>query len=229
MTIGISTQSCTKSSATEILPDGVTIETPTGNVRLKVVTDKIIRVSASPDSEFPDDASLVALPVNEIPEFSVTQTDDSVYLTTSQLKAAVDKHSGAVTFLDKSGKKILQESDGSRSFKPITVEGTDGYTVTQSFLSLDDDEGIYGLGQHQSNEFNYKGKNEELFQYNTKVSIPFVVSTGNYGILWDSYSLCRWGNPDDYSQPYKRRPQSRSEPATRLQLLRFKSCLRRRD
>ena len=200
MTIGISTQSCTKSSATEILPDGVTIETPTGNVRLKVVTDKIIRVSASPDSEFPDDASLVALPVNEIPEFSVTQTDDSVYLTTSQLKAAVDKHSGAVTFLDKSGKKILQESDGSRSFKPITVEGTDGYTVTQSFLSLDDDEGIYGLGQHQSNEFNYKGKNEELFQYNTKVSIPFVVSTGNYGILWDSYSLCRWGNPDDYSQ-----------------------------
>lgn len=200
LTIGISTQSCTKSSATEILPDGVTIETPTGNVRLKVVTDKIIRVSASPDSEFPDDASLVALPVNEIPEFSVTQTDDNVYLTTSQLKAAVDKHSGAVTFLDKSGKKILQESDGSRSFKPITVEGTDGYTVTQSFLSLDDDEGIYGLGQHQSNEFNYKGKNEELFQYNTKVSIPFVVSTGNYGILWDSYSLCRWGNPDDYSQ-----------------------------
>ena len=81
LTIGISTQSCTKSSATEILPDGVTIETPTGNVRLKVVTDKIIRVSASPDSEFPDDASLVALPVNEIPEFSVTQTDDSVYLT----------------------------------------------------------------------------------------------------------------------------------------------------
>ncbi|MDE5922095.1 MAG: alpha-xylosidase, partial [Muribaculum sp.] len=58
----------------------------------------------------------------------------------------------------------------------------------------------YGLGQHQSNEFNYKGKNEELFQYNTKVSVPFVVSTDNYGILWDSYSLCRWGNPKDYSQ-----------------------------
>ena len=82
-----------------------------------------------------------------------------------------------MTFLDKNGKKILQENDESRSFKPITVEGTGGYTVTQSFLSLDDNEGIYGLGQHQSNEFNYKGKNEELFQYNTKVSIPFVVST----------------------------------------------------
>lgn len=85
-------------------------------------------------------------------------------------------------------------------FSPIEVEGTKGYTVRQVFESLSEDEGIYGLGQHQSDEFNYKGKNEELFQYNTKVSVPFVVSTDNYGILWDSYSLCRWGNPDGYKQ-----------------------------
>ena len=45
-----------------------------------------------------------------------------------------------------------------------------------------------------------KGKNEDLFQYNTKVSIPFVLSNKNYGILWDSYSFCRFGNPDDYLQ-----------------------------
>lgn len=45
-----------------------------------------------------------------------------------------------------------------------------------------------------------KGKNEDLFQYNTKVSVPFVISNKNYGILWDSYSYCRWGNPDDYLQ-----------------------------
>ena len=55
-------------------------------------------------------------------------------------------------------------------------------------------------GQHQADEFNYKGKNEELFQYNTKVSVPFIVSNKNYGVLLDSYSLCRFGNPNDYSQ-----------------------------
>ena len=43
-------------------------------------------------------------------------------------------------------------------------------------------------------------KNEELYQYNTKVSVPFVVSNLNFGILWDSYSLGRWGNPQDYMQ-----------------------------
>ena len=30
--------------------------------------------------------------------------------------------------------------------------------------------------------------------------MPFVVSTDNYGILWDSYSLCRFGNPEPYRQ-----------------------------
>ena len=45
-----------------------------------------------------------------------------------------------------------------------------------------------------------KGKNEDLFQYNTKVSVPFVLSNKNYGILWDSYSYCRFGNPNDYLQ-----------------------------
>ena len=30
--------------------------------------------------------------------------------------------------------------------------------------------------------------------------MPFVISNKNYGILWDSYSYCRWGNPEDYLQ-----------------------------
>ena len=42
-------------------------------------------------------------------------------------------------------------------------------------------------------------KNEDLFQYNTKVSVPFVIAR-NYGMLWDSYSYCRFGLPDDYLQ-----------------------------
>ena len=65
------------------------------------------------------------------------------------------------------------------------------------------DEAFYGLGQHQAEDFNYKGINEELYQYNTKVSIPFVISNKNYGLLWDSYSYCRWGNPNDYQQLHR--------------------------
>ena len=170
---------------------GVVVSTSNGDVRLKVIDEKIIRVSATPNDSFPEDASLVVLPTKGTPEYTVTATDGNVNITTSEIKAVVSEKTGAVTFYDKTGKKILQEKQNGRTFNGISVDGTDGYTVRQIFESLNDDEGLYGLGQHQANEFNYKGKNEELFQYNTKVSVPFIVSTDNYGILWDSYSLCR--------------------------------------
>ena len=189
---------CTAAGAFEAVPDGISVATPGGSVRLKVVGDKIIRVSASPEKSFPADSSLIVIPQESKPRYKTGEKGRYAWVETSAVKATVDKKTGEVTFFDNKGKKILQEAE--RTFKPITVENTDAYTVSQRFRSLDDNEGIYGLGQHQSNEFNYKGKNEELFQYNTKVSVPFVVSTGGYGILWDSYSLCRWGNPEDYSQ-----------------------------
>ena len=148
--------------------NGVVVHTTEANVRLKVINDKIIRVSATPANDFAEDASLVVIPVTGHTKYDVTEKNGDVSLTTSQVKAVVSGKTGAVTFFDKSGKKILQENENGRTFTPINVEGTDGYTVRQTFESLNDNEGIYGLGQHQANEFNYKRKNEELFQYNTK-------------------------------------------------------------
>ena len=169
-------------------------------VRLQVLDDKIIRVSATPDKKFVADNSLVTVPQKEKAEYTITETDSTVSVVTSEVTATVFLSTGDIKFYDKAGKLIVSEAPDGRHFDPIEVEGTKGYTVRQIFESLDDDEGIYGLGQHQSDEFNYKGLNEELFQYNTKVSVPFVVSTDNYGILWDSYSLCRFGNPEPYKQ-----------------------------
>ncbi|MDE6582009.1 MAG: DUF5110 domain-containing protein [Duncaniella sp.] len=179
------------------LPDGVEFTTDGVKTRLQVVTPEIIRVSSTP-AEFAADSSLIVLPREKGRYKLLTATPDNITLETAKLVVKVDMEDGAVRFYDSKGKLLLKEADGGKSFTPITVEGTDAYTVSQTFDSPDDDEGIYGLGQHQANEFNYKGKNEALFQYNTKVSVPFVVSTGNYGLLWDSYSLCRWGNPGDY-------------------------------
>lgn len=179
------------------LPDGVEYVAEGVKTRLRVVTPEIIRVSSSP-GEFPPDSSLIVLPRERIPDHCLETSKNHIILSTTKIYALVDIDNGVVSFHDKAGKLILKEARAGRCFTPITVEGTAGYTVSQIFESLNDNEGIYGLGQHQANEFNYKGKNESLFQYNTKVSMPFVVSTDNYGLLWDSYSLCRWGNPSDY-------------------------------
>ena len=169
-------------------------------VRLQVVRENIIRVSATPDGAFADPASLVVLPQQGTTEFTVSQDNDTVTVATSYINASVATTTGEVWFTDTDGNLLLREQiDGGKHFTPIEAGGTRGYTIRQVFESPDD-EAFYGLGQHQSDEFNYKGKSEELYQYNTKVSVPFVVSSKKYGLLLDSYSLCRFGSPDGYKQ-----------------------------
>lgn len=166
-------------------------------VRLMVAAPEIIRVSAVPQGEdFSNRESLCALPVQDSTKYEVTQTAFGWIIDTDKLSVRVEKSDGRVSFFDKEGNLLTGEDD--RSFERKTVGEENGWTVRQTFSSPDD-EAFYGLGQHQADEWNYKGKNEELFQYNTKISIPFIVSSRHYGILWDSYSFCRWGDPRDYA------------------------------
>ena len=188
------------------LADGIIVnidqEQPTDvrKVRLQVMGDKLIRVSATPENQFSDRESLIIVPQEEKASFTVEDAEKAVSIVTSEVKAIVDKTTGEVKFTDLEGNVILAENQGGgKTFTPIEVEGKKQYSVRQVFESPAD-EAFYGLGQHQADEFNYKGKNEELFQYNTKVSVPFIVSNKGYGLLWDSYSLARFGNPDDYKQ-----------------------------
>ncbi|OFY66483.1 MAG: alpha-xylosidase [Bacteroidetes bacterium RBG_13_43_22] len=174
----------------------------TRKIKLDVINDRIIHVVASPVNGFSDDKSLIIAENRNLtlPVFRVKGNNDSVTVSTSEINARVSLSSGQIVFYDKNYNTILKEPEyGGKSFKPFSVEGTDGYSLHQVFESPED-EAFYGLGQHQSDEFNYKGLNEILYQYNTKVSIPFVVSNKNYGLLWDNYSLTKFGDPRDYSQ-----------------------------
>ncbi len=182
--------------------NGVIISTKDGkeNVRLEVVSAKIVRVSATPNAEFSTRASLIVLDQQPFTDYTVADNDESVVVTTAELVVTVNKATGEVVFADTEGNVILAEKQGGgREYAEFDDSGEAALSVRQVWQS-DDDEAIYGLGQHQADEFNYKGKNEELFQYNTKISIPFFVSSKNYGVLWDNYSLSRYGNSKDYMQ-----------------------------
>ena len=145
-----------------------------------------------------------------------------VYVKAKNVWVRVSKESGRIAFFNGNGIPLAQEApdrpgEGSgKQFWDFTVPDRElgikgGVQPTEEQkhglswqLTFSPDgsrnESFYGLGQHQSEEFNMRGKNEDLFQYNTKVSIPFVLSTKNYGLLWDAYSYCRFGNPHDYLQ-----------------------------
>ena len=166
-------------------------------LRLQVAGPELVRVSASPDGAMHDRASLVVVPQAKFRDFRVSEQEGEVRVQTAALTAAVNVRNGAVRFLDADGNVLL---DGSRmGFSPVSVEGKDAFSTRVSFDSPAD-EAFYGLGQHQSGELNHKGRSEELFQYNTKVSLPVVVSTRGYGLLFDAYSYSRWGNSEPYRQ-----------------------------
>ena len=169
-------------------------------IRLQVIDDRIIHVSATSEKGFSNQKSLIIVPQSTSrTQFSVEERNDTLTLQTESLRVDVLQTTGEVAFADKNGNAILHENKGGgKTLTPVTVEGTPGYYLRQVFESPDD-EAFYGLGQHQSDEFNYKGKNEVLLQYNTKVSVPFIISNKNYGILWDNYSLSRFGDPREYA------------------------------
>ena len=183
-------------------------------IKVEAVTDKIIRVRATAENQFPQKQSLIVVPQEGKKIHSSIATEgNTITLTTKELRTAIDRTTGRISFYDKNGKLLLKEAQSGTSIKPFRVPEREigvaqrplsetelnGYTWQLSFDSPKE-EAFYGLGQHQSGDMNYKGKNEDLFQYNTKVSTPFVVSNRGYGILWDSYSYCRFGKPEEYRQ-----------------------------
>ena len=183
-------------------------------IRLQVVNDRIIRVQATAEQGFRSKQSLIIVPQKSKAQYKVEEQGDDLIITTAAMRAVLNEATGQITFYDLKDQVLLKEvAQGGKTFKPFTVPdreiGVDIAKVPEAqkhgwswraLFDSPDNEAFYGLGQHQSEELNMKGKNEDLFQYNTKVSVPFVISNKNYGILWDSYSYCRWGNPDDYLQ-----------------------------
>ena len=179
--------------------DGVLItptQGPAKRVRLQVMSDRIVRVTAMPaDTLQPQSLAVVAQPQADT-KFSVESKDGKVTLKTSQVTAEVTMATGVVNFVDANGKTILGERDRG-TFEPVKADDKELYRVHQLF-NPGTDEAFYGLGQHQNAVMNYNGEDVELAQHNMDIAVPFVLSSRNYGLLWDTNSVTRFGDPKPY-------------------------------
>ncbi len=170
---------------------------PEKKVELKVYGDGLIRVieSDKADPKLPESIQVIAAPAKS--GFQVGEADGVVTLNTPKLSASIRLADGNISFKDASGASILTE-EASGKFAATQAEGKPFVRVTQQF-NKGTDEGFYGLGQHQNGQMNYNGEDVELAQYNFVVAVPFVVSTRNYGVLWDNNGISRFGNPKPYA------------------------------
>ena len=174
-------------------------EPKAGMLKIEVISDNILHIVAAPEKTFSERPSLIIDKTKwHKSDFSVTEKSDQIILSTEKLSAKISKTNGELGFFDSRGQAIINEPvSGGRVITPAEVMGEQVYNIQQIFES-DPDEAFYGLGQHQYNWMNYKGKDLDLYQINIIASVPFVVSSRNYGILWDNYSRTKFGDPAEY-------------------------------
>ena len=172
--------------------DGILVNVGNINIQLHVVGDKIVRVEAvrSGESLSHKSLSVIYTPTSNI-NWKVMEGNGTVSLETESITAKVNLSNVYVQFLNKSGKILLKEN--GREIIPAVVLDEKTNNISQKFI-LSDSEALYGLGQHQQGNMNLRGKTIELYQVNTNVSIPILVSTKGYGIFWDNPSLSKFSD-----------------------------------
>lgn len=86
-------------------------------------------------------------------------------------------------------------SQGSRCLKLVNREwkgiiGGGEFALTVRF-DANEGEKIFGMGQYQQQELDWKGSFAELAQRNSQNSVPFYISSLGYGFLWNNPAVGR--------------------------------------
>jgi len=175
-------------------PDGLILHLDSGDLRIQLLSDTVVRVAFAKSSSFFSRESIDVLPHDPMTSgWKLTQHPTSFVLTTDKLQVLVNRSSGAVSFADAAGRPILSEAAASRTLEPATVQGEDTSHIQQRWRSQPA-ESLYGLGQMQLGITDIKGYDIDLWQHNTNIVVPFLVSSRGYGILWDNTSFTRFGD-----------------------------------
>ena len=109
------------------------------------------------------------------------------------VKVDVDSRRQVLTVKDRQGRVVFT----------ATRHQLEGGEATLTFASPKD-EYLCGLGQFQDGYANVRGLSRRLTQVNTQISLPMLLSSKGYGVLWNNYGLVDF-NPSDRSVKLTRR------------------------
>lgn len=190
--------------------DGVLFTMATGQMKLKACTGSIIRVIYTPSASFSARKSLMVSDTFPVaPAWTLDSTATTVTVHVANLRAAVTKLTGAVSFLNAAGGTLFGENPDTGKISAKATVDTSGYTMHLAF-NITASENIFGLGHFQSDSnFGTTGSNAlpvakngnystlnrntngmvvRMMPANRDKPIPFLISTNQYGLLWDNYS-----------------------------------------
>ena len=143
------------------------------------------------------------------PKLKRTEANGTTRLQLDGIACEIDA-AGIIRFFDGKGNLILQETAGERRVSASRVAGEPTFSIGQSFDSPDD-ERLYGTGCFQDGALDIRRLPRRLTQVNTQISLPFVLSSKGYGLLWCNYGMSELNAPLQQVALQKMESDSRSE------------------
>ncbi len=123
--------------------------------------------------------------------FEVEEGPAALTIKSAALRVAIDRKTGALSFMDGAGRLYTRESSQPQSIRELEISGAPTYEVENRF-TLKPDEAIFGFGYTDSDTVNRRNQELQLVQTNLGIIIPVMMSSERYGILWDTYSKMRF-------------------------------------
>lgn len=165
------------------IQNGIVINSENINVMVQFYTENIVRITKW-IKDGTEEKKRLSVIQHSVPLLNISreETEKQILLSSAKLSLPINKKIGNVEYLTN------EKETCHPVFEPVAFNGNSGFAVWQSFR-LTPNEGIYGLGQQKNNYFNYSEKETRLAQNNTEAMNPFLVSTQNYGLFWDNYSM----------------------------------------
>ena len=203
----------------EFRSDGVIFREGERRLRIRFVTESIVRITYTQGREFLDQPSRIIVATPTSVAFDLRDEQQCYVLSTATLNVTVNKSTGALAYFDAAGNVILREpEDGGRTLTSKTVtrnvfrlgaviateQSIDGAraTVAEHETVFDreafeaklefvfaKDEALFGLGSHEEGYGSLRGRSRDLYQQNMKAVVPHLVSTRGYSVLLDCGSL----------------------------------------
>ena len=135
-----------------------------GEIRVQQVAENAVRIQYT-EGELQE----------ELPDWLYVKHET---IKNRNLKVTLDKKHQRLFIKDKSGKIVFT----------ATRHQFEGNGASLTFQSPKD-ECLFGLGQFQDGYSNVRGLSRRLTQVNTQISLPMLISSKGYGILWNNYGL----------------------------------------
>ncbi len=164
-------------------PDHI-VATPEGTLQIFAVTDSAVRIRFVPPQTTPaSPPNTIILPQTHRPKIRQQNKGDTVRLQLPGIGCEVDPADRTIRFLDGHGRILLSEARAGRRLVPSKL-GEEEVFVAEQVFNSPDDEHIYGTGCFQDGQLNLRQIPRRLTQVNTQISLPFILSSRGYGLIW---------------------------------------------